>query len=209
MRARERLPTYPAISPPAILRSNSGLILVWVALPSDFRPCFRSIYLAPMMGGHVAQCPCCGGEGASFGRFRVLAAQLGAGAAQAAQPPAAAPGEHHRCLPSKPPTMARAAASWDRWERLKARIDAGELILREGTDNQAAAFRASLLSPTRSNARCVTNPDRQRVGLLPPDASQVQHAVDQGQGSPAPRLQHQRRPLAPAPDQLQSALPDN
>ena len=84
------------------------------------------------MDGHVAQCPCCGGEGASFGRFRVLAAQLGAGAAQAAQPPAAAPGEHHRCLPSKPPTMARAAASWDRWERLKARIDAGELILMDG-----------------------------------------------------------------------------
>ena len=88
--------------------------------------------LAPVMDGHAAQCPCCGGEGASFGRFRVLAAQLGAGAAQAAQPPAAATGEHHRCLPSKPPTMARAAASWDRWERLKARIDAGELILMDG-----------------------------------------------------------------------------
>ena len=98
------------------------------------------------MDGHAAQCPCCGGDGASFGRFRVLAAQLGAGAAQAAQPPAAATGEHHRCLPSKPPTMrrsqpsqpatgatmARAAASWDRWERLKARIDAGELILMDG-----------------------------------------------------------------------------
>ena len=88
--------------------------------------------LAPVMDGHAAQCPCCGGEGASFGRFRVLAAQLGAGAAQAAQPPAAATGEHHRCLPSKPTTMARAAASWDRWERLKARIDAGELILMDG-----------------------------------------------------------------------------
>ena len=77
------------------------------------------------MDGHAAQCPCCGGEGASFGRFRVLAAQLGAGAAQAAQPPAAATGEHHRCLPSKPPTMARAAASWDRWERIKARNFSG------------------------------------------------------------------------------------
>ena len=108
--------------------------------------------MAPMMDGHVAQCPCCGGEGASFGRFRVLAAQLGAGVAQAAQPPAAALGEHHRCLPSKPPTMprsqqsqpatmARAAASWDRWQRLKARIDAGELILMDGgTGNQATTF---------------------------------------------------------------------